>query len=49
MSNIRKPVLEQYRATWLDREGYKILRKAKEKTSLTMAQLVKNAILSMYK
>lgn len=49
MSNIRKPILEQYKLIWLDREGYETLRKTKKETTLSMAQLVKDAIMSSYK
>jgi len=41
----RKPELEQYRAIWLPKEVYKILRNEKKKQKISMAKIVCNLII----
>lgn len=44
----RKPILEQYKRVWLDKETHKKLRYIKLKEKQSMAQIVKNLILKRH-
>lgn len=41
---IRPPVLEQTKAIWLTSRGYRLLRQAKKKQNLSMAQILDNIL-----
>lgn len=41
---IRPPVLDQYKSIWLTKNGYRLLRQEKKKSSKSMAQIVDDII-----
>lgn len=44
----RKPVLEQHKRVWLDKESHKKLRFLKKTEEQSMAQIIKDLILKKY-
>jgi hypothetical protein len=44
----RQPELEQYRAVWLTKEVYNILRDQKRLQKISLAKIVCNAIIEKY-
>jgi len=44
----RKPELDQYRASWLTKSGYELLRIEKKRQGLSMAKLIDNLIKEKY-